>query len=129
MIGRICMDQTMLDVTDCPEAQVGDTVLLAGGEGPGFEELAGLAGKMCIRDRRGRGLCPLISEKDRTRTKGRNQIMKDMTKKLLEMVSDLFGEPDGAYNIREDGACAGRKSSRNVEIVSKTDKPGIDRCV
>lgn len=32
------------DVTDCPEAQVGDTVLLAGGEGPGFEELAGLAG-------------------------------------------------------------------------------------
>lgn len=52
--------------------------------------------------------------------------MKDMTKKLLEMVSDLFGEPDGAYNIREDGACAGRKSSRNVEIVSKTDKPGID---
>ena len=52
--------------------------------------------------------------------------MKDMTKKLLEMVSDLFGEPDGAYNIREDGACAGRKSSHNVEIVSKTDKPGID---
>lgn len=44
VIGRICMDQTMLDVTDCPEAQVGDTVLLAGGEGPGFEELAGLAG-------------------------------------------------------------------------------------
>ena len=31
--------------------------------------------------------------------------MKDMTKNLLEMVSDLFGEPDGAYNIREDSAC------------------------
>lgn len=38
--------------------------------------------------------------------------MKEITKKLLGMVSDLFGEPDGAYNIREDGACAGRQSSR-----------------
>ena len=52
--------------------------------------------------------------------------MNDITKKLLGMVSDLFGTPDGAYNIREDGECAGRQSSENVAILSKTDKPGID---
>lgn len=44
VIGRVCMDQTMLDVTDCPDAHEGDTVVLAGGEGPAFEELAELAG-------------------------------------------------------------------------------------
>lgn len=52
--------------------------------------------------------------------------MNSVTQKLLEMVSDLFGEPDGAYNIREDGGCAGRQSTEHVEITSKTDKPGID---
>ncbi|MCI8553452.1 MAG: SufD family Fe-S cluster assembly protein [Clostridiales bacterium] len=52
--------------------------------------------------------------------------MNDITKKLLGMVSDLFSPADGAYNIREDGACAGRQSTENVSILSKEDKPGID---
>ncbi|MCO7138040.1 SufD family Fe-S cluster assembly protein [[Clostridium] leptum] len=52
--------------------------------------------------------------------------MNNITKSLLEMVSDIFGTPQGAYNIREDGECAGRQSTEQVEIIPKTDKPGID---
>ena len=33
---------------------------------------------------------------------------------------------DIVYNIRENGAAAGRKTTANIDIVSKTDKPGID---
>ena len=33
---------------------------------------------------------------------------------------------NAAYNIREDGLCAGRQSTKNIQITSKTDKPGID---
>ena len=33
ILGRICMDQMMVDVTDIPEAQQGDTVVLAGQDG------------------------------------------------------------------------------------------------
>ena len=52
--------------------------------------------------------------------------MNEITKSLLARIADLKGEPDGAYNIREDSGCAGRQSTANVDIVSKTDKPGID---
>lgn len=52
--------------------------------------------------------------------------MNDITKKLLELVSDFKGSFKGAYNIRENGGCAGRKSSKNIKIQSKTDKPGLD---
>lgn len=41
--GRVCMDQTMVDVTDIPEACVGDEVMLIGPQGGDFisaEELA-----------------------------------------------------------------------------------------
>lgn len=31
VIGRVCMDQTMIDVTDVPDVQVGDEVILLGG--------------------------------------------------------------------------------------------------
>lgn len=34
VLGTICMDQLMVDVTDIPEAAVGDEVFLIGGEGP-----------------------------------------------------------------------------------------------
>ena len=50
----------------------------------------------------------------------------EITEKLLEMVSDFKGDFKGAFNIREDGACAGRQSSENIIIDSKTDKPGLD---
>jgi len=51
--------------------------------------------------------------------------MNDITKKLLSEVSDFKGEFKGAYNIREDGECAGRQSSENIIIESKTDGPGL----
>jgi alanine racemase len=33
IVGRVCMDQTMIDVTDIPDAQVGDEVVLIGKQG------------------------------------------------------------------------------------------------
>lgn len=33
VVGRVCMDQTMVDVTDIPDARVGDTVTLIGTDG------------------------------------------------------------------------------------------------
>ncbi|MBE6729542.1 MAG: SufD family Fe-S cluster assembly protein [Ruminococcaceae bacterium] len=52
--------------------------------------------------------------------------MDAIQKNLLSQVADLHEIPDGAYNIRSNGAAAGRKSTENIEIVSKEDKPGID---
>lgn len=51
--------------------------------------------------------------------------MNDITKQLLEMISDYNGEFNGAYNIREDGQCAARQSSENIKIESKQDAPGL----
>lgn len=55
---------------------------------------------------------------------GFNSISADM----LKVISDYDGISGfkGAYNIREDGQCAGRKSSENIDITTKTDNPGID---
>lgn len=52
--------------------------------------------------------------------------MDSIQKRLLEEVSDLHGVPEGAYNIRADGQLAGRNTTANIDIVTKTDKPGID---
>lgn len=52
--------------------------------------------------------------------------MNDITEKLLEIVSDWDGKFKGAYNIRENSGCAGRQSSENIRIESKTDNPGIN---
>lgn len=45
---------------------------------------------------------------------------------LLGTIADMDGVPDGAYNIRRNGEGAGRRSTENIEITSKTDRPGID---
>ncbi|HIS71969.1 MAG TPA: SufD family Fe-S cluster assembly protein [Candidatus Scatomorpha pullicola] len=47
-------------------------------------------------------------------------------KALLAEIAGLHGVPEGAYNIRSDGQLAGRNTTANIDIVSKTDKPGID---
>lgn len=53
--------------------------------------------------------------------------MNKITERLLRAVSDWTGVPqNAAYNIRENGLCAGRQSTKNIQITSKTDKPGID---
>lgn len=51
-----------------------------------------------------------------------------ITGEMLKIISDYDPETGfkGAYNIREDSECAGRQSSENITITSKTDKPGID---
>ncbi|MBR6535263.1 MAG: SufD family Fe-S cluster assembly protein [Clostridia bacterium] len=51
--------------------------------------------------------------------------MDNITKMLLEQISDFNGEYKGAYNIRVDGTCAGRQSSENIIIENKTDAPGL----
>ena len=52
--------------------------------------------------------------------------MNPVTEKLLSLISSYDGEFVGAYNIRQDGMCAGRLSSENISIESKTDNPGLD---
>ena len=47
-------------------------------------------------------------------------------KNLLAKVADLHEVPEGAYNIRANGQMAGRNTTANIDIVTKTDKPGID---
>lgn len=55
-----------------------------------------------------------------------NMNFNDITGDLLKVISDFDGgDFSGAYNIREDSQCAGRKSSPNVSIEPKEDKPGI----
>ena len=46
---------------------------------------------------------------------------------LLDIIADIKdGEVKGAYNIRKDCGCASRGTTENINIVSKTDKSGID---
>ena len=51
-----------------------------------------------------------------------NKIDKD----LLKTIADLHEIPEGAYNIRKDGKLLSRNVSANIDIVTKSDKPGID---
>lgn len=44
IVGRICMDQCMIDVTDIPEVRAGDEVLLFGSQALPAEEVAGHLG-------------------------------------------------------------------------------------
>lgn len=52
--------------------------------------------------------------------------MDGIQKNLLKEIAGLEEIPEGAYNIRENGASAGRRTTANIDIVTKTDKPGID---
>ena len=47
-------------------------------------------------------------------------------KALLAEIAGLHGVPEGAYNIRSDGKLEGRNTTANIDIVTKSDKPGID---
>lgn len=50
----------------------------------------------------------------------------DIQKKLLREVADLDSLPVGAYNIRVNGKSENRNTTANIDITTKTDKPGID---
>ena len=52
--------------------------------------------------------------------------MDELQLEMLRNISDIEGVPQGAYNLRVNGKAVERKSSANVDIVPKTDKPGID---
>ncbi len=45
---------------------------------------------------------------------------------LLSEVADLHDVPQGAYSLRINGQMHSSKNNENIEIVKKTDKPGID---
>ena len=52
--------------------------------------------------------------------------LNEIQKRLLREVADLHEVPEGAYNIRANGESAARSTTANINIVTKTDKPGID---
>lgn len=52
--------------------------------------------------------------------------MEKIDEALLEMIADLHGVPEGSFNIRKNGKLLARNSDTDIEIVSKTDKDGID---
>ncbi len=47
-------------------------------------------------------------------------------KHLLEQVAGLHEVPEGAYNIRADGEKLGRNTTAGIDIISRTDRDGID---
>ena len=53
-------------------------------------------------------------------------MLDKIQKQLLTEVADLYAMPKGAYNIRANGEKAARNTTENIDIVTKTDKPGID---
>lgn len=52
--------------------------------------------------------------------------MDQIQKTLLEEIAGLHEVPQGAYNIRANGAMAGRNTTEHIDIVTKTDVSGID---
>lgn len=51
--------------------------------------------------------------------------LDEIQKRLLEEVADLHKVPLGAYNIRSNGASAGRASTENIEITPREDGQGL----
>lgn len=52
--------------------------------------------------------------------------MEKIDKELLQQIADLHQVPTGSYNIRKNGKSIGSASTKEIEIVPKTNKSGID---
>lgn len=52
--------------------------------------------------------------------------MDIIEKNILKEIADINDTPKGAYNIRKNGEGVARQVTENVNIVTKTDKSGID---
>ncbi len=52
--------------------------------------------------------------------------MNNIDKELLKSVADLHFTPLGSFNIRKNGESVGRNSTKEIEIITKKDKSGID---
>ncbi|NLP44677.1 MAG: SufD family Fe-S cluster assembly protein [Peptococcaceae bacterium] len=53
-------------------------------------------------------------------------MLSAIDKRLLAEIADLHEIPAGAFNIRLNGQGIRRNTTANIDIVTKTDKPGID---
>ena len=54
------------------------------------------------------------------------ELLEQDDKKLLQEVSNIENMQKGAYNIRKNGQGIERKTTENVNIITKKDKPGIN---
>ncbi|MBP3520668.1 MAG: SufD family Fe-S cluster assembly protein, partial [Oscillospiraceae bacterium] len=52
--------------------------------------------------------------------------MEQVDWKILKEIAELEKTPQGAYNFRVNGALDARQVTANIDITSKTGKPGID---
>lgn len=52
--------------------------------------------------------------------------VNDIQSRLLAEIADITATPTGAYNIRANSQLAARNTTENIDITTKTDKPGID---
>lgn len=52
--------------------------------------------------------------------------LSGLDRNLLKEMADIEAVPTGAYNVRRNGKLAGRNTTANIDIVTKTDRPGID---
>ena len=52
--------------------------------------------------------------------------LSKLEKDLLKKIADIESIPIGAFNIRENGKGVARNTTTNIDIITKTDKPGID---
>lgn len=52
--------------------------------------------------------------------------MNRITERLIEIIAEIKNDPNAAYNLRENGLCTALHSNQSVNIVPKTDRPGID---
>lgn len=52
--------------------------------------------------------------------------MEKIDQELLEQIADIHSIPQGSYNIRKNGASIARNTTKDIDIISKTDKSGID---
>ena len=52
--------------------------------------------------------------------------MNKVDKELLKEIADMHSVPQGSFNIRKNGESIARNSTKDIEIVPKKDKSGID---
>ncbi len=58
-------------------------------------------------------------------TKVKDVNFNSKTEELLKEIDALDGLSNSAYNLRENGGCAGRKSTANINIENHPDAPGL----
>ena len=52
--------------------------------------------------------------------------MNEVDKELLKEIADMHSVPQGSFNIRKNGESIARNSTKDIDIVPKKDKSGID---